>query len=148
MKTTVEDISTTMKKVIVEIDEGRVAKKLDEAFASLSREAKIPGFRPGKAPRSLLETRYGPQVREDVSRNLVGETLPAAIEEAGFKPLGYPEIEKDTPAKGKPFKYTAPAGGYRRSGLQTARISRNRKGHARKGEAFQVHRVDGSPTIL
>ena len=107
MKTTVEDISTTMKKVVVEIDEGRVAEKLDEAFALLSREVKIPGFRPGKAPRNLLETRYGPQVREDVSRNLVGETLPAAVEEAGFKPLGYPEIEKDTPAKGKPFKYTA-----------------------------------------
>lgn len=107
MKTTVEDISSTMKKVVVEIDESEVAKKLDEAFLSLSRNVKIPGFRPGKAPRSLLESRFGQQVREDVSRNLVGDTLPAAFSEVGVIPLGYPEVEKEVPARGKPFVYSA-----------------------------------------
>src|SRR5690554_3534776 len=92
MKTTVEEISSTMKKVVVEIDEAEVSRKLDAAFHSLSRNVKIPGFRPGKAPRSLLESRFGPQVREDVSRDLVSDTLPAALKETDIIPIGYPEI--------------------------------------------------------
>jgi trigger factor len=107
MKTTVEEISSTMKKIIVEIDEIEVAEKLNEAYHSVSRNVKIPGFRPGKAPRSLLETRFGARVREDVSRDFVANTLPAAITEADVTPLGYPEIEKDIPTKGKPFIYSA-----------------------------------------
>jgi len=107
MKTTVEEISSTKKKIVVEIDENEVTRKLDEAYHALSRNVKIPGFRPGKAPRSLLETRFGPQVREDVSRDFVANTLPSALSEADVTPLGYPEIEKDVPTKGKPFVYSA-----------------------------------------
>ncbi|MFO8089937.1 MAG: trigger factor [Desulfatiglandaceae bacterium] len=107
MKTTVEEISSTMKKIVVEIDENEVARKLDEAYHALSLNVKIPGFRPGKAPRSLLETRFGPRVREDVSRDFVANTLPTALTEANVNPLGYPEIEKDVPKKGKPFVYSA-----------------------------------------
>ncbi|HDR15808.1 MAG TPA: trigger factor [Desulfobacteraceae bacterium] len=107
MKTTVEEITSTMKKIIVEIGEDEVARKLDEAYHSLSRNVKIPGFRPGKAPRSVLETRFGDQVREDVSREFVANTFPAAITEADMNVLGYPQIEKDVPTKGKPFTYSA-----------------------------------------
>jgi trigger factor len=107
MKTTVEEISSTKKKIVVEIDENEVSRKLDEAYHALSRDVKIPGFRPGKAPRSLLETRFGSRVREDVSRDFVANTLPAALSETDVNPLGYPEIEKDVLTKGKPFVYSA-----------------------------------------
>jgi trigger factor len=107
MKTTVEEISSTMKKIVVHIDENEVARKLDEAYHELSRNVKIPGFRPGKAPRTLLETRFGPRVCEDVSLDFVASTLPIALTEANVNPLGYPEIEKDVPTKGKPFVYSA-----------------------------------------
>jgi trigger factor len=107
MKTTVEEVGSTRKKIVVEIDANEVARKLDEAYHALSRNVKIPGFRPGKVPRSLLETRFGSQVREDVSRDFVANTLPSALTEANVDPLGYPEIEKEVPTKGKPFVYSA-----------------------------------------
>jgi trigger factor len=107
MKTTVEEITSTMKKIVVEIDEAEVAERLDAAYHSLSRHVKVPGFRPGKAPRSLLETRFGSQIREDVSRDFVANTLPAAFSELNVIPLSYPEIEKGTASKGEPFVYSA-----------------------------------------
>jgi len=107
MKTTLEDISAVKKKLLVEIESQEVDKKLDEAYRDLGKRAKIPGFRPGKVPRKILERRFGDQVVEDVTKDLISESFPQAINEVETFPIGPPLLEKETLKQGQNFKYSA-----------------------------------------
>ncbi|MDY7037612.1 MAG: trigger factor, partial [Thermodesulfobacteriota bacterium] len=91
----------------VEIDAQEVNKKLNEAYRGLGKRAKIPGFRQGKIPRQILEKRFGEQVMEDLTRDLIGETLPKAAEEANIIALTRPVIENEALKKDQNFNYSA-----------------------------------------
>jgi len=60
MRTSVEPLDKNRFKLTVEVDDEEVAKAERETLTRLSREARIPGFRPGRVPRRLLESRLGP----------------------------------------------------------------------------------------
>ncbi len=107
MKAHLEDISPVKKKLFIEIEPEEVNRKLDKAYRDLGKKAKIPGFRPGKVPRRILEGRFRKQVVEDVTRDLITETLPKAFEEINSFPLGTPVLEKETLKEGEDFKYSA-----------------------------------------
>jgi trigger factor len=107
MKASLEDISSVKKKLLVEIESQEVDKKFNEAFKELGKKAKIPGFRPGKVPRKILERHFGNQVVEDVTKNLISETFPRAIEEVETFPYGPPLLEKEVLKQGQNFKYSA-----------------------------------------
>ena len=107
MKTSVEDISAVKKKISVEIEPLEVDNRFDAAFRKAGKQIRIPGFRPGKVPRKILERHIGTQVAEDVAKELINETLPKALEENGTFPLGAPFLEKETLKQGQNFKYSA-----------------------------------------
>ncbi|MCJ7809983.1 MAG: trigger factor [Desulfobulbaceae bacterium] len=107
MKTSLEEISTVKKKVVVEIESSEVDKKLNQSYATIGKKAKIPGFRPGKIPRKILESYFGSQVMDDVTRELISESFPKAIDEINSFPLGQPILEKDILKPGQDFKYSA-----------------------------------------
>jgi len=106
MKSAVEDISPVKKKLLVEIEADEVTKKVSKAYRDLGKKAKIPGFRSGKIPRKILERYYGKEVIEDVTKALVNETLPMAMEENNTFPLSMPVIENETLKVGQKFKYS------------------------------------------
>ena len=106
MKTSVEDISPVKKKLVIEIEADKVDKKMNAAYKSLGKRAKIPGFRPGKVPRRIMENYFSAEVQQDVTRELVNETLPKAVEETETFPLTMPVIENDMVKAGQNFKYT------------------------------------------
>jgi trigger factor len=107
MKTSVEEISSVKRKLTVELDAEEVSKKIEDAYRALQKKAKVHGFRPGKVPRNILERYYGQQVTEDVTKNLVNDTLPQAFEETKTYPLTMPLVENDALKKGEGFKYAA-----------------------------------------
>jgi len=107
MKTNLEDLSPVKKKLEIEIEAGEVAKKIDEAYKDLKKEVKLPGFRPGKAPRTLLKRQFGDQVMEDVTRKLVNETFFKAVEENNIFPLNMPVFENGILKAGQNFSYSA-----------------------------------------
>ena len=107
MKTSLEEISTVKKKVVVEIESSEVDKKLNQSFTAIGKKAKIPGFRPGKIPRKILESYFGNQVMDDVTRELISESFPQAIDEVNSFPLGQPVLEKEVLKPGQDFKYSA-----------------------------------------
>ncbi len=107
MKATVEEISSVKKKILVEIDSKDVDKRIDDTFKKYGKSARIKGFRPGKVPMKVLERYYGDQVMHDVTKSLIKETLPHAIQETETYPLNMPVIENDLIIKGKDYKYTA-----------------------------------------
>jgi trigger factor len=107
MKTRLEEISPVKKKLEVEVEAGEVNKRIEEAYRELRKGVKLPGFRPGKVPRKILERRFGDQVVDDVTRRLVNETLPKAVEETKTIPISMPVIENEILKSGQNFKYSA-----------------------------------------
>ena len=107
MKTTLEDINPVKKKLLVEIDSKEVDKRLNQAYGEIRKKAKIPGFRPGKVPRKILETYFGNQVIDDVTRELISDSFPKAVDEVNTFPLGQPILEKEALKQGQDFSYSA-----------------------------------------
>lgn len=107
MKTTLEEISPVKKKLRIEIDAEEVNKQLNQAYGDIKNKVRIPGFRPGKAPRKILESYYGNQVRDDVTKELITDSFPKAVDEAKTFPLGQPVLEKGSLKQGENFIYSA-----------------------------------------
>lgn len=94
MKSTVEKLSPTRVRINVEVPFTELEPDIDRAFKQLAKQIRLPGFRPGKAPRKLLEARVG---RGAVLEQVVNDALPARYSEAitseSLQPIGQPEIE-------------------------------------------------------
>ncbi|BBX15764.1 trigger factor [Mycolicibacterium duvalii] len=94
MKSTVEKLSPTRVRINVEVPFTELEPEIDKAFKQLAKQVRLPGFRPGKAPRKLLEARVG---RGAVLEQVVNDALPGRYSEAvassSLQPLGQPEIE-------------------------------------------------------
>jgi len=107
MKTNFETISPVKKKLTVEVGSEEVDNKLKIAYRSVAKMAKIPGFRPGKAPKRILERYFGDQVSDDVIKGIISETFPKALQENDVFPLGTPLLEKGDLKEGGAFTYSA-----------------------------------------
>ncbi len=94
MKSTVEQLSPTRVRINVEVPFTELEPDFDRAFKQLAQQVRLPGFRPGKAPRKLLEARIG---RGAVLQQVVNDALPSRYSEAvttsEVRPLGQPDIE-------------------------------------------------------
>ncbi len=108
MKSVVEDISSVKKKINIEVDPDYVSKEMDKALSDVAKKAKIPGFRPGKAPKTVVEKHYGEEVRSEVMQRLISESYLRALEENKLSPVQMPAIDTvSTLAKGSPLSFTA-----------------------------------------
>ncbi|MBW1887754.1 MAG: trigger factor, partial [Deltaproteobacteria bacterium] len=107
MKTNLEDISPVKKKLMIEIEAKEVDNRLEKTYREYGKKAKIRGFRPGKIPRGILENYFAEQVMEEVTREIVSETLPKAMEEAKTLPVSMPVVENETLKVNQDFKYSA-----------------------------------------
>src|SRR6266576_3170146 len=94
MQSSVEPLEGNNVKVSVELDEGELEKAIDAAFRKIARETRIPGFRPGKAPRRILEARLGTDVaREEALRDSLPDFYVQALEAEEVDAIAAPEIE-------------------------------------------------------
>ena len=107
MQITIEDLSPVEKRVEFELPWADVVPKLDKAYNELRRGVRLPGFRPGKVPRALLEKMYRRQVEDEVARDLVEHSLGQAIRENQLQPVAPPTVEDLAIKAGEPFKFTA-----------------------------------------
>jgi trigger factor len=87
----IEDVGPALKRLTITIPSAAIAEKLEESIGSLAQEASLPGFRRGKAPRRLLERRFGHNVRDETKNRLIADAYARAIEDHGIKPIGEPE---------------------------------------------------------
>lgn len=94
MKTIVEPLEGNKVKLSVELDESEFGSAIDAAFRKISREVRIPGFRPGKAPRRLVEARVGLDVaRQEAIRDALPGYYERALRENDIEPIAAPEID-------------------------------------------------------
>src|SRR6266851_6431545 len=92
MNVNIEEPSTLRRKLTIEVEPDEIKRELDKAFNELKRGVVLKGFRPGHAPRNLLERFFGEQVRTEVMQKLVKEYTDKALEENSLKPVVAPEI--------------------------------------------------------
>ena len=92
MKVEVKKIDVTKRELKFEIPRERVAQKLNEVYSDLGKVAKIKGFRPGKAPRHVLEAQHSDLAREETVKKLIPEVYREGIEQEKLEPLDMPEI--------------------------------------------------------
>lgn len=94
VKATVEPLEGNKVRVSVEVDEAEFDKAIDAAFRKIAREVRIPGFRPGKAPRKVLERRLGANVgREQALHDSLPEYYAQALSENDVDAIAAPEID-------------------------------------------------------
>ena len=95
MKTELTDVSATRKEIRIEIEPALVRSTYDRISDEYGKAAKIPGFRPGHAPRSVVRTRYKNEIRTDVLRELLPNAVNDAIGEHSLDAIGEPNVELD-----------------------------------------------------
>jgi trigger factor len=91
----VEDAGPCRKKISIEIPAARVAEKLDDAVREAMLSVSLPGFRPGKAPRKLVERRFGDAIKREAKEQLASEAYGDAIKEHSLKVVGDAEGGED-----------------------------------------------------
>jgi trigger factor len=89
-----EEISSTKKRLTIEIPADIVETEIRKGLLDAQRRANLPGFRAGKAPMSIIEKRYGKGAESEVLEKLVPEYYMAAVKEADIKPVAKPELEE------------------------------------------------------
>ncbi|MGH7976250.1 MAG: trigger factor [Limisphaerales bacterium] len=107
MNISVENLAPCKKLLRVEVD----AKSVDEIFDSITKDyqkqAALPGFRPGKAPRDMVAKKYEADIRDDAKRKLIGENYRKALEEKKISVIGYPDIEEIQFGRGQDLQFAA-----------------------------------------
>jgi len=88
----VEDVGTLRKKLTITLSRDAINEQLDDQYTELRYEAQVPGFRKGRAPRRLLEKRFGSDVSETLVQQFVSSGYMAAIEKTDLKVIGDPMI--------------------------------------------------------
>jgi len=92
----------------VEVAADRLSRAADAAFERHVQRAKIPGFRPGKAPRGMYERAYGKEhLWEDAADDLMDQTYREIVEAEGIEPIDRPDAKLTQLKEGEPLRYTA-----------------------------------------
>ncbi len=92
MKTEVKKVDSITREMTVEITGDRVKNKFEDVFKDVAREAKVPGFRQGHAPRDLIEKKFSGVVHERVLKELISDVYSEAVSREGLDVVELPEI--------------------------------------------------------
>ncbi|HEY7292933.1 MAG TPA: trigger factor [Vicinamibacterales bacterium] len=107
MKTEFADVNETRKTVRVEIPSDIVSGEIDRIAKDYARKARIPGFRPGKAPARVVKQRFKDQILHDVLHDLVPRAVDDALREKGVEAVDTPDVRDVNIEEGHPLTFTA-----------------------------------------
>ena len=96
MKTELVDVSPTRKEIKIEVEPEVVRAAFDRISDRYAKQARVPGFRPGHAPRAVVRTRFKSEIRGDVLRELIPDAVNNAIEKHELAAIGEPDVHLDT----------------------------------------------------
>ncbi len=107
MNVTVENLAPCKKLVRVELDVTAVDSAFDAIAKDYQKQAALPGFRPGKAPRDMVIKKYDAEIKDEAKRKLIGDSYRKAIDEQKISVVGYPDIEEVQFGRGQSLQFTA-----------------------------------------
>src|SRR5437016_11992724 len=107
MRADLVDVNETRKNLKIEIPSEVVDAEIDRIARDYSRKAKIPGFRPGKAPARVIKQRFRDQILHDVAHDLIPRAVDDALREKGVEAVDTPDVRDVTIEEGQPLTFTA-----------------------------------------
>ena len=107
MNVTVESLAPCKKLMRVEVEALKVDETFEAVMKDFRREANLPGFRPGKAPKEMVLRKYEKDIQEETKRKLISEAYRKAVEEQKLDVLGQPDIEEIQFSRGQPLQFAA-----------------------------------------
>jgi len=99
--------ATCRRELDLEIPADEVTKKLESVAKEFARVARVPGFRPGKAPVSLIRRRFADDIKGEVVQSLVPQRVEQAVTEQKLTPVSQPQVEQLDFTEGQPLKFRA-----------------------------------------
>jgi trigger factor len=108
LNTTLEQVNEHTVRLTVTVPAADVDAAVERAYRELAKKVKVPGFRPGKAPRSVIDTHLGREaVLAEAQEGVLDESYPKAVEAEGLKPIASPEVDElDELIEGAEYTYT------------------------------------------
>ena len=107
MQVSVENIGKLERRMQVQVPAEQVSKEIAARLKTISRTARLNGFRPGKAPLNVIRRQFGPQVHREVIGELLQSSYEQAVTQNALSPAGSPRIEPESLDEGQDLKYTA-----------------------------------------
>jgi len=107
LKSEIKTSNGLNREIEVEIDAATVAAAFEQIYEKYRKEAKIKGFRPGKAPLNVIKTKFREAAHDDVLQELVEDSYPKALRELELKVVSRPDFKKIELTEGNPLVYTA-----------------------------------------
>ncbi len=107
MKTEFQDVSETQKTIAIEIPSDVVDAEIDRVARGYSKKARLPGFRPGKVPSTIIKQRFREQIHHDVMHDLIPRAIEEALQERGIEPVDTPDVKDVVLREGEPLTFTA-----------------------------------------
>src|SRR6187397_3716170 len=107
MKSDLVDVNETRKNLKIEVPSDVVDAEIARVARDYSRKARVPGFRPGKAPARVIKQRFKDQILHDVAHDLIPRAMDDALKEKGVEPVDTPDIRDVTVEEGQPLTFTA-----------------------------------------
>ena len=107
MQVSVENTSALERRMTIGVPAERIETEVNKRLQQTARKAKIPGFRPGKVPMSVIRQRYEDGARQEALGDLIQATFYEAVVEQKLNPAGAPSVEPKTFEKGKDLEYVA-----------------------------------------
>jgi trigger factor len=104
---TVQNLAPCKKLLRVDVDAQTVDATIDETTKDYMKHARLPGFRPGKAPRHLIVKSFAEQIDDDVRRKLISENFRKAVAEQKLNIVGAPDIEEIQFGRGQALQFAA-----------------------------------------
>src|SRR6516165_7325675 len=99
--------ATCRRELELEIPAEDVSKATERVAKEIARVARVPGFRPGKAPVSLIKRRFADDIKGEVLQSLVPEKVEKAVAEQKLNPVSQPQVDKLDFNEGQPLKFRA-----------------------------------------
>jgi len=107
MKVEITDVTSTRKEMKVFVPREEVNTLADEIFRDVSRGANVPGFRKGKAPKSVLKMYFAEYIQGELNKKLVQDKFEEAVKENSLFVVSMPEIDNEQPKENEDFSFTA-----------------------------------------
>jgi trigger factor len=105
-KVAVETVDAVRRRLAVEVPAAAVRAETERAYDTLRRKANVRGFRPGRAPRPVLERLFGDRVRAEVLGKLIQESYEEALRTERIEPVGDPEVVTEQAEPNGPLRYS------------------------------------------
>ena len=107
MNVTVENLAPCKKLLRVEVDVQTVNATFDTVTKDFQRHVSLPGFRAGKAPRTMVENAYGSRIEQEVKNKLIGENYRQAVKDQKLRVIVQPDIEEIQFGRGQALQFAA-----------------------------------------